>query len=70
MTARVAPTVECPRCRRATVFDATNRWRPFCSQRCKAIDLGAWASGAYVVAGAPTGEAPEQVESPAADDRS
>jgi endogenous inhibitor of DNA gyrase (YacG/DUF329 family) len=32
------------------------RWRPFCSERCKIIDLGAWASEAYRVAVA---EAPE-----------
>jgi endogenous inhibitor of DNA gyrase (YacG/DUF329 family) len=24
-----------------------NRWRPFCSERCKMIDLGAWASEEY-----------------------
>jgi endogenous inhibitor of DNA gyrase (YacG/DUF329 family) len=26
-----------------------SRYRPFCSQRCKLIDLGAWASEAYRV---------------------
>jgi endogenous inhibitor of DNA gyrase (YacG/DUF329 family) len=32
----------CPNCRRELDWDTTNRWRPFCSERCKLIDLGAW----------------------------
>ena len=32
-------------------YSPTNRWRPFCSDRCKMIDLGAWASDSYVVPG-------------------
>ncbi len=28
-----------------------NPWRPFCSERCKLIDLGAWASEEYKVPG-------------------
>jgi len=32
-------------------YSPTNRWRPFCSERCKMIDLGTWASDGYVVAG-------------------
>jgi endogenous inhibitor of DNA gyrase (YacG/DUF329 family) len=28
-----------------------NPWRPFCSERCKMIDLGAWASEEYKVPG-------------------
>jgi uncharacterized protein len=27
-----------------------NRWRPFCSERCRSVDLGAWASEQYRVA--------------------
>jgi endogenous inhibitor of DNA gyrase (YacG/DUF329 family) len=34
-------------------YSRTNRWRPFCSERCKMIDLGTWASDGYVVAGKP-----------------
>ena len=33
-----------------------SRWRPFCSERCKMIDLGGWASESYRV---PTTEAPD-----------
>jgi endogenous inhibitor of DNA gyrase (YacG/DUF329 family) len=39
--------VACPRCGTATPFSPENKWRPFCSERCKMIDLGAWASEAY-----------------------
>jgi len=31
------------------VFSPANRWRPFCSERCRSIDLGAWASEAYAI---------------------
>jgi endogenous inhibitor of DNA gyrase (YacG/DUF329 family) len=34
-----------------------NKFRPFCSERCKQIDLGAWASEKYVIGGKP-GETP------------
>ncbi len=44
-----APIVDCPACGRKVAFEPANRWRPFCSQRCKTVDLGAWASDAYVV---------------------
>ena len=44
MSQRVVP---CPTCRKGTVYDPRNPWRPFCSQRCRDVDLGAWASGEY-----------------------
>jgi endogenous inhibitor of DNA gyrase (YacG/DUF329 family) len=42
-------TVSCPRCGAQAPFSPENKWRPFCSERCKLIDLGAWASQAYRV---------------------
>jgi hypothetical protein len=44
-------TVACPQCRRPAVYDESNPYRPFCSERCKLIDLGTWASGGYVIPG-------------------
>lgn len=44
-------TVSCPRCGRPAAFDPSNRWRPFCSERCKLVDLGDWASERYRVPG-------------------
>ena len=48
-----APIVNCPQCGEPTVFAPANRYRPFCSERCRLIDLGAWASDGYRVAGDP-----------------
>ena len=39
--------VPCPGCGRACEFSPRNRWRPFCSERCKGGDFGAWASERY-----------------------
>jgi uncharacterized protein len=41
--------VRCPACGGDSVFAPTNRWRPFCSERCKGMDLGAWASESFRV---------------------
>lgn len=40
-------SVPCPQCRRESPWDLNNPYRPFCSERCKLIDLGAWASESY-----------------------
>ncbi len=39
--------VPCPTCQGDSVFAASNPHRPFCSERCKGLDLGAWASEAF-----------------------
>ena len=38
------PMVRCPTCHKLIVYSTRNPYRPFCSERCKLIDLGAWAS--------------------------
>jgi uncharacterized protein len=43
-------TVRCPQCGRPVEWTPASRWRPFCSERCKMIDFGAWASEAYRIA--------------------
>ena len=43
------PTVRCPTCGAAVAWTPAAKWRPFCSSRCKTIDLGAWASESYRV---------------------
>ncbi|MFZ9419432.1 MAG: DNA gyrase inhibitor YacG [Burkholderiaceae bacterium] len=43
--------VACPKCARDSVFAPSNRYRPFCSERCKLNDLGDWASDRYRLAG-------------------
>jgi endogenous inhibitor of DNA gyrase (YacG/DUF329 family) len=39
--------VPCPGCGTPAPFDPGNKWRPFCSERCKMIDLGEWAAERY-----------------------
>jgi endogenous inhibitor of DNA gyrase (YacG/DUF329 family) len=36
--------VRCPACAGNSVYSPANPFRPFCSARCKGVDLGAWAS--------------------------
>jgi endogenous inhibitor of DNA gyrase (YacG/DUF329 family) len=50
--------IKCPGCRKETVWDG-NPFRPFCSERCKLIDLGAWASEEYRIACKPEDESDE-----------
>jgi endogenous inhibitor of DNA gyrase (YacG/DUF329 family) len=42
--------VKCPVCKKEVVWEG-NLFRPFCSERCKNIDLAAWASEEYRIAG-------------------
>ena len=39
----------CPQCGKTADLTPDNRFRPFCSERCKLIDLGAWATESYRV---------------------
>lgn len=40
-------TVRCPQCGGPSAYSPENRFRPFCSERCKLIDLGHWANESY-----------------------
>ena len=42
--------VPCPECGKLSEFSPSNTFRPFCSERCKMIDLGVWASEGYSIA--------------------
>jgi endogenous inhibitor of DNA gyrase (YacG/DUF329 family) len=41
--------VICPQCKKPTEYSAKNPFRPFCSDRCKLIDLGDWADGKHAI---------------------
>jgi endogenous inhibitor of DNA gyrase (YacG/DUF329 family) len=41
--------MSCPTCKRHVEWNANSPWRPFCSERCKLIDLGAWASEQHAI---------------------
>ncbi|WP_253451375.1 DNA gyrase inhibitor YacG [Halomonas sp. Y3] len=45
--------VACPQCRKKVVWSEKNAYRPFCSERCRLLDLGAWADGSHRIAGEP-----------------
>ena len=41
----MSPTiVKCPTCQTNVIWQPESRFRPFCSDRCRLIDLGEWAS--------------------------
>ncbi len=44
-------SVACPACRAEVLWTDASPWRPFCSARCRAIDLGDWAGNRYLIAG-------------------
>lgn len=43
--------VSCPQCRKSVPWTPDSRFRPFCSERCRLIDLGAWAEGSHYIPG-------------------
>jgi len=45
------PTFPCPTCQRPVEWSAAARWRPFCSERCRLIDLGAWMTERHAIPG-------------------
>ena len=46
-TATETRTVRCPACGGPGIYGLSNPWRPFCSERCKLIDMGAWADESF-----------------------
>lgn len=48
------PLVACPSCQKEQEWSSKNPFRPFCSERCKVIDLGAWAAEEYQIAAEPS----------------
>jgi len=53
--------IKCPICKNITTWEE-NPNRPFCSDRCRLIDLGAWASGEYNIPGKNEEEEDEKTE--------
>ncbi|MCA1978399.1 MAG: DNA gyrase inhibitor YacG [Thiobacillus sp.] len=60
------PVVTCPTCGASVRWTAENPWKPFCSERCKLIDLGHWATEKYRV---PAETPPDEDAPPDADGR-
>lgn len=49
--------VRCPACAGLSLYSPNNPYRPFCSARCKGVDLGAWASEEFKL---PDGTPPDE----------
>ena len=43
------PLVKCPTCGKQTEYNSSNEFRPFCSERCKLLDFGAWADEEFAL---------------------
>ena len=59
------PTFPCPTCQRPVEWSAAAKWRPFCSERCRLIDLGAWMAEQHTIPGeevSPDGVQPSNEE--------
>jgi len=50
----MAPQLLCPTCRRALEWSEAFPERPFCSARCRLIDLGAWLAERHAIPGEPS----------------
>ena len=61
--------MKCPICRRPATYEG-NRYRPFCSERCKLIDFGAWANEEYSVPSEESPHLPDETEQGHASDGS
>ena len=58
-------SVRCPVCSTAVPWTESSRFRPFCSERCRTIDLGDWAAERHRIAGDTIEETPDGASAPA-----
>jgi endogenous inhibitor of DNA gyrase (YacG/DUF329 family) len=54
--------VKCPTCGKDVKWEISSKWRPFCSERCRLIDLGEWANESHRIQGDET-LPPESIDS-------
>jgi uncharacterized protein len=59
-------SLRCPICKKIVLYSEPEF--PFCSERCRTIDLGKWASGAYVIS-TPVNDPEELINAEAAEER-
>jgi hypothetical protein len=55
-------TVKCPHCKNPVIWNSKNSSKPFCSERCKLIDLGEWAAGERVIPGEFINESESEID--------
>lgn len=54
--------VSCPTCGKPVIWTSETPWRPFCSERCKLIDLGSWFDESNRIPGESAAQAVENDE--------
>lgn len=59
--------VACPTCKHAVAWTAQETFKPFCSERCKLIDLGDWATEAHKIPGEEITDPAEEQDRPYGD---
>jgi endogenous inhibitor of DNA gyrase (YacG/DUF329 family) len=52
--------IHCPTCKKEVIWTQENPSRPFCCERCKLIDLGAWAGGDNAIPGEDVNPYPDE----------
>ena len=53
-------SVPCPTCGKPVPWSEASPWRPFCSERCRLIDLGEWLGEEKRIAGEPLPPSPDE----------
>ncbi|MDX1491242.1 MAG: DNA gyrase inhibitor YacG [Pseudohongiellaceae bacterium] len=59
MTSKSKLKVNCPQCEEIVPWTEESKYRPFCSERCKLIDFGDWASERHSIPGEPVNKYPD-----------
>jgi uncharacterized protein len=59
----MSPAVKCPTCGRELEWQRAP-FRPFCSERCRLVDLGAWLSEQRAIAGDSAAALPDEAPAP------
>jgi endogenous inhibitor of DNA gyrase (YacG/DUF329 family) len=62
MSARASAKVSCPTCGQPVTWSADSPWRPFCSRRCKLIDLGEWLDEGHRIPGEEVPDIPSGID--------
>ena len=60
----MATIVKCPTCRRDVEWSPASQYRPFCSDRCRLIDLGAWLTEQHKIPDDGTAQDPAAADAP------
>lgn len=56
----MSKTVACPTCNNPVLWQPQSKWRPFCSERCRLIDLGEWIDERHRISEPAEGYAPPE----------